>query len=69
MIFPLSTSDITLLFAVTALTLALTSEFLSEYYGKLNVFISKKRVRNAAVVFSVFFMISLALRLMNIFAT
>jgi hypothetical protein len=69
MIFPLSASDITLLFAVTTLTLALTSEFLSEYYGKLNVFISKKRVRNAAVVFSILFIISLALRLMNIFAT
>ena len=67
MIFPLSISDLTLLLAVTALILVLTSELISEFYGKINVFISKKRVRNAAIVFSILFMISLTIKLTNVF--
>jgi hypothetical protein len=69
MVFPLGLSELTLLFAATALILFFTSEVLSEYYGKINIFISKKRVRNAAVIFSILFMASLAVRLIGILTT
>ena len=66
MTFPLTLWDISLLLAVTAITLLVTSELLSPYYGKINVKINKKRLRNAAMTFSILFLATVALRLANI---
>ena len=66
MTFPLGISDLSLLFAATALILVLTSELLSECYGKINIFVSKRKVRNAALIFSVLFLASLAIKLVSV---
>ena len=66
MTFPLTLWDISLLLAVTAITLLVTSELLSPYYGKINVKIDKKRLRNTAMTFSILFLATVALRIANI---
>jgi len=66
MTFPLTLWDISLLLAVTAITLLVTSELLSPYYGKINVKINKKRLRNTAMTFSIMFLATVALRIANI---
>jgi hypothetical protein len=66
MTFPLTLWDISLLLAVTAITLLVTSELLSPYYGKINVKINKKRLRNTAMTFSILFLATVALRIANI---
>jgi len=66
MTFPLGTDDVSLLFAVTALILLVTSELLSPYYGKINVKINRKRLRNAAIFFSIMFLATVALKVANI---
>jgi hypothetical protein len=66
MTFPLRTDDVSLLFAVTALILLVTSELLSPYYGKINVKINRKRLRNAAIFFSIMFLATVALKVANI---
>jgi hypothetical protein len=49
--------------AFTAIILLVMSEVLSLYYGKVNMFVSKKRVRNAAWVASAFFLTIMAMRI------
>jgi len=66
MTFPLTLWDISLLLAVTAITLLVTSELLSPYYGKINIKINKKRLRNTAMTFSILFLATVALRIANI---
>ncbi|MCJ7768272.1 hypothetical protein MUP79_07765 [Candidatus Bathyarchaeota archaeon] len=66
MTFPLTLWDISLLLAVTAITLLVTSELLSPYYGKINAKINKKRLRNTAMTFSILFLATVALRIANI---
>jgi hypothetical protein len=60
MTFPLSatalTDELSLLFALTAVILLITSEIMSPYYGKINVKINRKRLRNAAILFSIMFL-------------
>ena len=66
MILPLSLdertlNDLSLLFAMTAVILLITSELMSPYYGKINVKINRKRLRNAAILFSIMFLATVAL--------
>jgi len=66
MILPLSLDertldDLSLLFAMTAVILLITSELMSPYYGKINVKINRKRLRNAAILFSIMFLATVAL--------
>ncbi len=58
--------DISLLFAITAIMLLIISELLSSYYGKVNILIDKKKLRNAAIVLSILFLITLAIRILEI---
>jgi hypothetical protein len=69
MTFPLDFWNVSLLTAITAIILLITSELLSPYYGKINIQISKKRLRNAAIVFSIIFLITVAIRIINIIRT
>ena len=64
--FPLSFWDISLWLAVTAIILLITSELTSPYYGKTNLLINKKRLRNAALTVSTLFLITVAIRIATI---
>jgi len=63
MMFPLNIWDASLLFAVTAIVLLITSELLSPYYGRVNLKISRKRLRNSALFFSTLFLTTVAIRI------
>ena len=64
--FPLSFSDISLWLAITAVILLVTSELISPYYGKTNLLINKKRLRNAALTVSTLFLVTVAVRIVTI---
>jgi hypothetical protein len=67
--FPLGFWDISLLTAITAIILLITSELLSPHYGKVNIKISKKRLKNAAITFSIIFLATVAIRVVSILIT
>jgi hypothetical protein len=69
MMFPLGFWDISLLLAITAIILLITSELLSPYYGKVNVLINKKKLKNTAITVSILFLITVAIRITNIILT
>ena len=66
MSFPLSFWDISLWLAVTAIILLTTSELASPYYGKTNLLINKKRLKNAALTTGTLFLITVAIRIYEI---
>lgn len=61
--FPLGMWDISLLFAATAIILLTASELLSPRNGRVNIKISRKRLTNAALTFSVLFLATVVLRI------
>jgi hypothetical protein len=67
--FPLGFWDISLWLAATAIILLVTSELISPYYGKTNLIINKKRLRNAALSVSTLFMVTVAIRVISIIIT
>jgi hypothetical protein len=64
--FPLTLWDISLLLAITAIVLLITSEMLSPYYGRINIQMSRKRLRNSALAFSALFIVTVAIRIFGI---
>jgi hypothetical protein len=66
MMFPLSLLEVSLLLAITAMILLITSELLSSYYGKINILLSKKRLKNSALIFSALFVATVILRIAQI---
>jgi len=64
--FPLSFWDISLWLAITAIILLITSELISPYYGKTNLQINKKRLKNAALTIGILFLITVAIRIYSI---
>lgn len=64
--FPLSFWDISLWLAVTAIILLITSELTSPYYGKTNLLINKKRLKNTALTTGTLFLITVAMRIYEI---
>jgi len=64
--FPLTLWDISLLLAITAIVLLITSEMLSPYYGRINIQMSRKRLRNSALAFSALFIATVAIRIFGI---
>lgn len=69
MTFPLGFWDISLLLAITAIILLITSELLSPYYGRVNILINKKRLKNTAIIVSILFLITVAVRIATIILT
>jgi hypothetical protein len=67
--FPLSFWDISLLLAITAIILLITSEMLSPYYGKVNILINRKKLKNIAIVTSIAFLSTVAIRIATILLT
>ena len=67
MIFPLDLLEIGLLVAIIALILIITSEvILSPRQQKVNVLISRKKLRKATILFSVLFLVIVTLRIIGI---
>ena len=66
MIFPLSFLDLSLLTAITAIVLLITSAMLSPHYGKANVLVNKKRLKNMAIVFGAIFLTTVVIRIIDI---
>jgi hypothetical protein len=66
MSFPLTFWDISLWLAITAIILLITSELISPYYGKTNLLINKKRLRNVSIIVSTLFLITVAIRIATI---
>ena len=64
--FPLSFWDISLWLAITAIILLVTSELISPYYGKTDLLINKKRLRNIALTVSTLFLVTVAVRIVTI---
>jgi hypothetical protein len=66
MTFPLGFWDVSLLLAITAIILLITSELLSPHYGKINILINKKKLKNTAITVSILFLITVAIRIVTI---
>lgn len=64
LILPINFDDLSILLATMAIILLITPELMSFYHRKL--LINKKRLRAAAIVFSVFFLITVVIRVVNI---
>ena len=67
--FPLSFWDLSLWLAVTAIILLITSELISPYYGRTNLLVNKKRLKNVALLVSILFLITVAIRIYGIIAS
>jgi len=66
MSFPLNFWDISLLLAITAIILLITSEMLSPYHGKINIRVNRKKLKNAAFAVSILFLATVAIRIISI---
>jgi hypothetical protein len=66
MTFPLGLWDISLWLAITAIIVLITSEMLSPHYGKVNIRINRKRLQNAALAVSMLFLITVAIKIIDI---
>ena len=69
MMFPLDFWDISLLLAITAIILLVTSELLSAHYGKVNILIDKKKLKTAAIIVSILFLFTVAMRIITLIIT
>jgi hypothetical protein len=67
--FPIGFWDISLLLAITAIMLLITSELLLPHYGRVNILINKKKLKNAAITVSILFLITVAVRIATIILT
>jgi hypothetical protein len=67
--FPLSFWDISFWLAVTAVVLLVASELIAPYWGKANILINKKRLKNAALAVSSLFLATVAVRILSMILT
>jgi uncharacterized membrane protein YjjP (DUF1212 family) len=63
MTFPFGFWDISLLVAIAAIILLVTSEILSPHYGKTNILINRKKLKKAAIIASTLFLATVAIRI------
>jgi hypothetical protein len=66
MTFPLGLWDVSLFLAITATILLITSELLAPQYGRTNLKISRKNLKNAALTISVLFLATVAMKIVSI---
>lgn len=64
--FPFSLWDASLWLAITAIILLATSELISPYYGRINLIIEKRRLKEAALIVGVLFLFTVAIRIYGI---
>jgi hypothetical protein len=67
--FPLDISDISLLLALCAMVLLVTSELLSPHYGRAGIKINRNKLKNTAIAFSILFLATVAIKIVNILIT
>ncbi len=58
--------ELSVLLALMALTLIVSSELLMFYYGKVNVRLSKKRLNQAAFLVSALFVVTIVFRVFTL---
>jgi len=58
--------DISLWLAVTAIILLATSELISPHYGQTSLIIEKRRLRQAALILGILFMLTVIMRILGI---
>ncbi len=63
---PLGFDSISLLLAVTAIILLVTSELISPYYGRTRMNIDKKKMRNSAFTFTILFLVTVVVKIAGI---
>jgi len=68
MIFPLDLGDLSVLLAIAAITLLVTSEVFSSY-RKSKVLFNTKRLMRAGIIFSILFLITIAIKIIDIIST
>jgi len=66
MAFPLSLWDLSLWLAASSIELLVTSEVLLELIGKGNARLDRTRIRNAGIICAVLFLITIAIRILDI---
>jgi len=64
--FPLSFWDISLWLAVSAVIILVTSEVVSPRYGRINILINRKRLRNVALGVGILFLVTVLIRIYGI---
>jgi hypothetical protein len=66
---PLTFWDVSLVLAVGSITLLVVSELASPYYGQTNLLINVKRLKNAALIMAILFLLTVAVRIASIIST
>jgi hypothetical protein len=66
MIFPLSLSDMNILFGVVALLLLVTSTLVSSHHGGVRILVNKKRLSGVAAAVAILFLVTVAIRIMEV---
>jgi hypothetical protein len=66
---PLTFWDASLVLAVTAITLFVTVELASPYYGQTNLLINKRKLRNVALAVGMLFLATVAIRIISIISS
>ena len=69
MVLPLTFYDISLLLAVIAITLLITSELFSPNYGQTELIIDKGRLRTIALILGILFLFTVPIRIYQIIIT
>jgi hypothetical protein len=63
---PITFDDISILLAVGAVVLLITNELSSPHYGLTNLTLNKKKIYNSAIVVSILFFVTVALKIFGI---
>lgn len=58
--------DLSILFAVTAIVLLVTSELISPYNRRITILLNRKRLRRVAIMFSIFFLVTVGMKVLEI---
>ncbi len=64
--FPLGFSDLSFWLAVTSAILIITAEFISPRYGQTNLLINKARLRTAALILGMLFLLTAFVQIFEI---
>ena len=66
MIFPIDLGELSVLFAVIAFILLITSELISPYHPRINLVLDRKRLRSIAILFSALFILAASMRALEL---
>jgi hypothetical protein len=62
MIFPVDLGELSVLLALTAIIVLITSELISPYNRRFSILLNRKRLRIVGMVFSVLFLVTVAVK-------